>query len=51
MPTQFTSRRQFLTTVAAASVGASLLAKEADKFPPLRERNPLRNNTLCARNS
>ncbi|MCY2973219.1 MAG: hypothetical protein NTW52_00980 [Planctomycetota bacterium] len=37
MPTQFTSRRQFLTTVAAASVGASLLGQEADKFPPVRQ--------------
>jgi hypothetical protein len=31
------SRRQFLTTLAAASIGASLRGQDGDKFPPVRK--------------
>ncbi len=37
MSSQLASRRQFLTTLAAASVGTSLLGQEADTFPPVRQ--------------
>jgi hypothetical protein len=32
-----TTRRQFLTTLTAASIGTSLRGQDADKFPPVRQ--------------